>query len=287
MSVALISYTSGRNWKGARKRIMRTKQNSIFLGGIHIFDEDWLISNNPDFQQHLNFLKNHKKGAGLWIWKPYLVKTFFDLFPNVNQIVYLDAGCELNLNSLSLKRLQFYLDSAKETGGVFFQLSQLESRYTSPELLALHKSEITRTSGQIMATCFVLQRKNQTLNLLAEWIQLSTYDDYHYLIGAKGESFTLGKTAIEHRHDQSILSLLVKRSQFTVLQDETYFYPHWRKYGKNFPFWSARNRHNISKTRGIGRFIHRSLLPVNRSKKFGYSILNRLKVVRSRKYWLF
>lgn len=49
---------------------------------------------------------------------------------------------------------------------------------------------------------------------------------------------------VDHRHDQSIFSLLVKRdTPFFELSDETYLSKEeWEKKSKDFPIWTTRNR---------------------------------------------
>jgi hypothetical protein len=255
MSVAIISYASGIKWKGARKRLLRTKNSSIFNGEIYVFDQEWLLSKNKEFRKHLNFVKTYEQGAGLWLWKPFLIETCFVELPGVNQFIYIDAGCEINLNKDSIKRLRFYLDATSKTGGVFFQLSHTERDFTSIDLLNLYDSELDVVSGQIHATCFILDRSQESQKLLSNWIKLATTDHYKYLVGINtSNDFDLANK-FTHRHDQSILSFLVKSSQFTILPDETYFEPFWRKSGRAFPFWATRNRHLFNSTYGMGYLI--------------------------------
>ena len=256
MSAALISYAEGGKWQGARKRLLRTKNPSIiFAGGIHVLNQEWLLTKSIEFKRHLKFVNGHDQGAGLWLWKPFLIATCFDNFPEVDHFIYIDAGCEINLNENSTKKLKFYLDKATETGGVFFQLIQAENEFTSPELLNLFDSESDRKSGQIHATCFIVHRSFQTKKLLDDWINLAIVDEYKYLVGKKFSKDLNLVGNFVHRHDQSILSLLVKKSEFTILQDETYFKPFWRKNGSNFPFWATRNRHILSSTYGTGYLV--------------------------------
>ena len=48
---------------------------------------------------------------------------------------------------------------------------------------------------------------------------------------------------IEHRHDQSIFSLLVKQSnQHAIIPDETEWFGDWIGMGDKYPIWATRHR---------------------------------------------
>ena len=49
------------------------------------------------------------------------------------------------------------------------------------------------------------------------------------------------KLFIEHRYEQSILSLLAKKAEAWAVADENYFFPEWG-HGTDFPIWAMRNR---------------------------------------------
>ena len=82
--------------------------------------------------------------------------------------------------------------------------------------------------------------------------------DYHFStdspsVRANDRSF------VEHRHDQSIFSVLAKSKGFQAVGDETWFAPHWFREGKDFPIWAARWRRGSRMTRMHPAYMYRSL----------------------------
>ena len=50
----------------------------------------------------------------------------------------------------------------------------------------------------------------------------------------------------EHRHDQSIFSLMSKKYNFYLVRGVPEWTRNWKKIGKEFPIWSSRNKNKIS-----------------------------------------
>ena len=93
-------------------------------------------------------------------------------------------------------------------------------------------------SGQCMATVIIMRKGAHSLSVVNKWYNLASICD---LINDK-HSLNEDKLFIDHRHDQSIFSLLVKQFGSIKIPDETYFEPHWIEKGKNYPFWATRIR---------------------------------------------
>ena len=94
--IYLVTFGSGSTWKPAVGRLKsQCKKSKKFGKFISFSDKDlnlklWNIDES--------FVKEYVRGYGLWIWKPFIVKKVFEVFPDCELILYLDAGCELNNN---------------------------------------------------------------------------------------------------------------------------------------------------------------------------------------------
>ena len=78
-------------------------------------------------------------------------------------------------------------------------------------------------------------------NLLKEIKNISTENNYHYVSDNISNLYN-DHRFLEHRHDQSIFSLIAKKNNFFVIPDETYWNPDWNVSGKNYPIWATRLR---------------------------------------------
>lgn len=232
----------GQPYRNRVKEICRQARNLDFFDDIRgITDED-LISKHHDFyQKHAEFLNNNNRGYGFWLWKPYIVLS---TLLNVNDgdfVFYADAGCTINNNGK--ERLKEYIDMIKNQNKhdiISFQMNHLhEVKYTKRELFDYLDTNIEHmNSGQCMATVLIMRKGEHSIKLVEEWYRLASIPS---LINDK---HTNGYSQfIDHRHDQSIYSLLVKKNGSIKIPDETYFEPDWKIDGRQYPFWATRIRY--------------------------------------------
>ena len=206
--------------------------------------------------RHAVLLDANTRGFGYWIWKPFVISRALDSGRS-EFLLYADAGCTLNLEtSASISRLTDYLDFAAEHSVCSFVMDhQPESKWTKHDLLNLCgiPSE-DRESGQRVASVLLLKRCKTTRDLVHEWNRIAEMEDYHYLDDspsreAENEHF------IEHRHDQSILSCILKSAGLPAISDETYFGNDWNGAGRDFPLWVTRKVHPSSVRSAVSRWI--------------------------------
>jgi hypothetical protein len=76
--------------------------------------------------------------------------------------------------------------------------------------------------------------------LAQDWIAFCVQEDYRLLKSAINGS-PQAPSFVEHRWEQSVLSLLVKARNYPIIPDETFFAPNWSQ-GFSFPIWAMRNR---------------------------------------------
>lgn len=202
-----------------------------------------LKENHPIFwSDHSEFLMKNKRGYGFWFWKPYVIRsTLHDVETN-DIVIYMDAGCTINLKGK--ERLNDYimlLNSQSTFDIISFQMCMLaEKKYSKGELLKyLNVGDEDKNSGQCMATVIILRKGEHSTSVVNEWYKLASIPD---LINDK-RSLNEDKSFIDHRHDQSIFSLLVKKHGSIKIPDETYFEPHWALNGCKYPFWATRIRY--------------------------------------------
>lgn len=181
-----------------------------------------LIIRIPDWsEEDFQFIRNNTRGFGFWLWKPIIINSVLSSMMEGDFIVYLDGGCEIS--PLGTKRLHQYINICNESGGLFFHLEHNEEKFTKNELLEyLNTPEEQRVSPQIQATIFVIKNCQETRALAEKWLTLSRLDSMRLLTDEKSPS-KQSNQFIDHRHDQSILSLLVKESTFSVIPAEDNF----------------------------------------------------------------
>jgi hypothetical protein len=220
----------------------QAKSLNFFDEIIGLTDID-LKNNHPIFwEKNGEFMMSNRRGYGFWLWKPYVIlSTLQDSGPN-DIIIYMDAGCTLNPNGK--ERLNDYiriLNSQTEVDIISFQMCALpEIKYTKRDLLTYLDVPVEdMKSGQCMATVIIMRKGEHSISVVNKWNELASIRD---LINDK-RNLEEYKFFIDHRHDQSIYSLLVKKYGSIKIPDETYFEPHWVANGIKYPFWATRIRY--------------------------------------------
>jgi hypothetical protein len=248
-----------KNYERAASRLAKEAARSRSFKSVIIENNKTLASQHAGFiSEHSDFIIQYsKEGFGNYLWKPYLINHWLNNVPDGDGILFLDAGCTINLSNLSAKsRWDNYFSLAKIRGSLVTQLNNgefgidnlTEEAWTTPELIhEIGLSDVDAKSNQIQSGIIFLAKNELNLFVLNEWWKLSTLNDYSFLKTKQFNSeFGISRT---NRWEQSIFSCLVKKHKLYSIPDETYFYPDWHKKGKKFPIWAIRNRSGVSVVR--------------------------------------
>lgn len=174
---------------------------------------------------HASFVRDNPRGYGYWIWKPYVVRAAMRAAREGEVVVYADAGCTIG----SRARLrELVATTFAETDGLVTFLVPMrydprEGRWTKREVLRVFGTDddpATRESRQIMATAFLIKNTARNRAFVDEWYQLCS----RYGLVDDTLSEEQHPEFSEHRHDQSLFSMLIKTtrrdSSSIVLEDE-------------------------------------------------------------------
>lgn len=268
------SFANGPLWGPARRRIQSQAKSMGLFSSVVVVDEKWLTKHSSDFRALQDFFEVHPRGFGYWIWKPLLIQTIFELYPECEGILYCDSGCEVNF--LGRERLYDYFEIAKKSGMLCFELPFLDIDFTHPTLYREFNFNLDATNRQIMATTFVISNNARSREFLSQWSEIMKLENSKFLLGEDGPlgfpDRELYPNYRAHRHDQSIFSHLVRSFDFATIREESEWYPDWLTNGKFYPIWAARNRLRISVTSNrFLRFLYlclRKLSSIFTVKKF-------------------
>jgi hypothetical protein len=230
-------------------------QSSLF-SSVEIWNPKLIKKFAPARFENLKRLLNSNDlnsiGFGYWYWKPVIIEESLNRLPNGAILIYLDAGCYLNLkNSAAVARFKDYVELTKTHGSLAMQLidgefdiEDLTERAWTSEIVLDHLqvSEKFRNSNQIQAGIQFIEVNTENRNFTSLWTATCESKNFELLIGP---SETSVHEITHHRYDQSIFSCLYKEAGRFHIPDETYFNPEWKTSGKNFPIWAMRNRDGI------------------------------------------
>ena len=202
---------------------------------IRTYNDLDLKQDNEFWNANGRFIETNKRGYGYWLWKPYLVcKTLAEMSLG-DVLVYCDSGC--TLNSKGKSRLQMYMDrvSQNASGLLGFAMQFIEKDWCKRDLLLHLSCEHLSNTPQIMATTFVMRKCAATISFAESWFRTATACNYK-LIDDSPSTLANAATFREHRHDQSIFSLLFKISNGETLTAEP------DHHEPSNPIWATRRK---------------------------------------------
>ncbi len=194
-------------------------------------------------QRYREFLKPEIRGFGYWIWKPeFIYRTLSGEFGRFDQVIWVDSGCEINVNRISKAIFARRIVKTDEKGFWFHALSTSDYQYSKRSVISQFPelSEEQLKSPQIQANYMHLST-HSALPLAEEWFTCATTKISNTNLEFMDNE---NPTFIEHRSDQSILSLSAKKLR---LQYNDINLPDGRSLRSVFrgisePIWISRNR---------------------------------------------
>lgn len=240
-----ISYASRRFSKRYGPITSEAMQSGLFTG-FKCYTE---LDIPHSFRNMCGRWWHSPEGGGWWMWKVAILIDVFRHMKMGDTVTYFDCGCTINVTPESEKRFQHYLKMVSESkcGMLRFQLPHLERCYTNKKTVSYFKNKFEPTeeeeaahldSGQYVGGVFIMRKCDWTIKFLNTMLKILQEDPTlftnHY--NAPTEN---------HRHDQSISSMLYKHmGGDCTLPDETFFPGGSGGFGTKIsldkPFWACR-----------------------------------------------
>ena len=105
----LVSFADSRMHRSIKRLFKQAKKFDFFDNYFLLNENDISLGFRNKFKDKLIF---GSKGYGYWCWKPDIILNILNKINNDDCLLYLDAGCHLNINGK--KRLQEYFEIIKE-----------------------------------------------------------------------------------------------------------------------------------------------------------------------------
>jgi len=179
---------------------------------IGVFDSvlDYTPEDLPaDFLlRHGEFLEKNKRGYGYWLWKPYLILKQMERMNNGDTLLFLDSGCDIVVSQKAdLVRL---IELVKTELIIGSKYPSPERKWSKMDLISAlgGNNEQSLNSYQYQGGVNLFYKCDLVMVLLNEWYE--TCCNYH-LLDDSPSVLPNDVGFCEHRHDQSVFSLLLKK----------------------------------------------------------------------------
>ena len=245
-----ISYAT-RDFIGCKQKENIFK-NSGYFNHFDMYGEDDVDEKFK--QENKEIWYNSARGGGWWIWKPYLIYKKLQEIKDNDILVYFDSGCTLCTTLEAKKRFNVYIELVNNhwTGFLRFQLSSncQEKKYTNQYIINYFQKRYNENmdkyiaNEQLVGGIQIIRKTKFTMDFFKE--VLSILEDNKHLFD---ETYT--QKGENHRHDQSIMSLLYKlKGGNLIIKDETWFgrggclgnESFGSNLSKKYPIWATRMR---------------------------------------------
>lgn len=193
-----------------------------------------------------DFLKNNKqildsrRGAGYWLWKPYIILKTLNEVNESDIVFYSDSAAEFIKDMTPvLSRI-----NTADRGVLIFEMSgnhkeNVYCRMNVAEHIVNCDKNIVE-SDQHMASFVGIRNCQESKNIISQWLSLCTRPNLITDLPSQKVEFSNFK---DHRHDQAILSLLAKKLELethidisqwghihnTITEDDVYINHHRKR----------------------------------------------------------
>lgn len=249
MKRKFITFADSRLTK-ALSRIVRQAQSMNFFDEVKALTENDLES--VYLQENKDLLRRGVRGFGYWIWKPYVIWKALLQMEDGDELYYVDAGCHFNPQGRSRMLQYARILRENELGVAGFELTSDCSvkAFTKMDLLVhlgVSGQESLLSRAQVCATHVFVRKNEKSIAFMKKWLDICRII---HLVDDSPSRIPNLPCFVEHRHDQSIFSILCMTHGAALLPGcET-----WPE--NNTRDWSSMSAYPIWDKRDLGITMH-------------------------------
>jgi len=214
----------------ADKKYSKTQKFNSFTGRYR-GDVDRVIQYSPDdidveFRNKYHHIFEHSRGNGLWLWKPYLIRKTLLTLEEGDILFYSDSG------SFFIRSIK-YIEKRMGQDDIWISgLPLIEKQYTKKDAFLLMNclSGDYVETNQASGTFLMFRKSSRSMKFVEEWLEyccdIRILGPQKSVLGEEDDLF------IQHREDQSVLSLLAKKYGLVRHQDPSQYGRFPEKYNK-------------------------------------------------------
>lgn len=180
---------------------------------VLLIQNDCLIEIARQYGIEKSIFRKDIKGYGFWMWKPLLIHHFSN--EDYDSIIYIDAGCDIEVRSLT--EFLTWFGQQNEFDLILSRTEHNIAKYTKPSVIdeliqdsglksKLNQMEMFQAGVVFLKTNSKIKSVYKKITNLIQEKKYYLFDDWVPETTKKGSEF------IDHRHDQSVTTLLLIQS---------------------------------------------------------------------------
>lgn len=222
-NIHCISYASN-NFLERSSSFQKEALNFKEFNAIKIYNKNDLDTN---FINLYDEILSASRGGGYWIWKSQIIQQHLNYLQENDILFYTDVGCSFINTPQSKKTFNYYLEIINENNFLRFATDYLELEYSNSCSINFfcekynQKYNKLSNSKHLMATIMAFKKTKKVLNFLNEFS--NCLKENCWIITDKYNLNNKNKNFKDHRHDQSLFSLLYKSLGYNIaIKDNTW-----------------------------------------------------------------
>lgn len=214
MKKILINYANNKYYQAQKKN----SETGKIIGGFDEIVSYGVNDIDAEFKAKNSSILNESRGAGYWLWKPYFIVKKLSEMNNGDILFYADSGSHF------IHNVDPVIDVCKKTsnGILLFTLEDFHTHKKWTKRDCFHYMELDKepylSVNQILASFVVCIKNDSNVEFFKEWLMYAQdpriITDNQNVCGL--ENYPEFK---DHRHDQSILSLLGRKYNISTVPD--------------------------------------------------------------------
>ncbi len=206
-----------------RRSQIRNSETGLSVGG---FDE--VISYSPedisrDFYKKNRHILRKERGNGFWLWKFYFIKKSLEQLDDGDFLFYCDAGAHFIASIDPI--IELCVSHQQEI--IPFEFEYIEKEWTKRDAFKLLDSDTPEyyDTPQRIGGFMLFRKSKYSIDFMSEILELA--QDERLITDLKNQlGFPNYPGFIEHRHDQSLWSLLTKKHGLKAFRDPSQYGNH-------------------------------------------------------------
>jgi len=205
------------NFKNSREIAKKSLEKNCDI--TYLFTEKNLI---PYYKKYESIL-SQKRGSGYWFFKSIFLKELFEIMNDGDELIYIDSGVEI------VGDIDIFFEISKENNGFcLFQHPHQNYKWIKRDCFILMDcdSEFFHNSVQCDASIQIYIKNKYTTEFINKYFDMCSDERLLTDIGNTQNKPNLDGF-IDHRHDQSILTLLCLKNKINRFKQPTQYYKDW------------------------------------------------------------
>jgi hypothetical protein len=229
--IHFCTFGNDPDYSNSKMLLCKEAQLSGYFNTIKSYNQDII----PTI--HKEFVKKNRRGYGYWLWKPLVILNRMNDTSDGDIIIYADAGCGISIKDEARVKFKEWIQHVNEhpTHRISFRMHHKEEHYTKADVFKYMNCDADeyKQTGQGIGGIQIYVNNTENKLFLNELLHHMTVENYHYLTDSPSK-ISNSPGFIDHRHDQSLLSLMMKKYGSHVYAD------HWKD--DRFPITALRRR---------------------------------------------